>query len=323
MPRRRSTSCSVTSRLGMLTRVLPLTALALALLFGCGDGSGPSDGAELHGESGPADLSAAAESPQEKVPPLVPGSVAWTPDLAHAALKRLNPGYNGRALFQFEGDQITGAQLTDTGVTDLTPLQGMMLRGLDLRGTAVTDIGPLRGLPLTELYLEGTAVSDLGPLRDTKLRSLYLSGTPVEDLSPLRGLPLTELNLLGTNVEDLTPLRGLPLEFLWLNETPVSDISALTHCPLVSLTLHRTLVTDLMPLIGTDLQRLHVGETRVTDLTPVTTLKLTRLIFTPSSIERGIEDVRRMTTIQEIGPTFENKMVPARFWALYDQGAFD
>jgi len=115
----------------------------------------------------------------------------------------------------------------------------------------------------------------------------------------------------------------MPLEFLWLNETPVADISPLSHCPLSSLTLHRTQVEDLTPLIGTDLQRLHIGETRVTDLTPVTTLKLTRLIFTPSRIERGIEEVRRMTTIQEIGPTFETRMNPARFWALYDQGSFD
>ncbi|MFC1800187.1 hypothetical protein ACFL2Z_04680, partial [Candidatus Eisenbacteria bacterium] len=62
--------------------------------------------------------------------------------------------------------------------------------------------------------------------------------------------------------------------------------------------------------------------TPVTDLTPLNGLNLTRLIFTPARITRGIDIARDMASIQEIGPTFENRVPPAAFWAMYDQGMF-
>jgi Leucine-rich repeat (LRR) protein len=282
-----------------------------------GEETGPPTDSELHSDVDPS------TSRQPAPEPLPSESVAWTPERAHEALQQRNPDYNGRALFQFENETIIAAQLSETGVTDLAPLEGMRLQGLDLGQTDVRDLTPLRGLPLRELFLESSRVSDLAPLEGMPLTELYLNQTPVEDLTPLRGLPLVKLNLLGTKVRDLTPLREMPLEFLWLDETAVDDILPLSHCPLSSLTLHRTNVADLTPLIGTDLKRLHIDGTPVTDLTPVATLKLTRLIFTPARIERGIDAVRTMTTIREIGTTSEERMNPARFWALYDQGAFN
>ena len=103
-------------------------------------------------------------------------------------------------------------------------------------------------------------------------------------------MPIQDLYLPGTGVFDLTPLKGAPIRQLWLNDAPVTDISPLKNAPLVSLTLHRTKVADLsvvqdLPL----LQRLHVGETKVTDLTPLKGMSLTRLVFTPNRIEKGIE----------------------------------
>jgi hypothetical protein len=114
----------------------------------------------------------------------------------------------------------------------------------------------------------------------------------------------------------------MPLKFLWLNETPVSDISALSDCPLVSLTLHKTLVKDLGPLANSRLERLHIGETPVSDLTPLKGLSLKRLIFTPGRITKGIEIIREMKSIREIGPSFENRMNPSQFWSLYSEGKF-
>jgi len=74
------------------------------------------------------------------------------------------------------------------------------------------------------------------------------------------------------------------------------------------------------------LQRLHVGETKVTDLTPLRGLSLTRLVFTPSRIEKGIEEARRLRGLNEIGTQFDDKgrdlMPPSGFWARYDEGAF-
>jgi hypothetical protein len=110
---------------------------------------------------------------------------------------------------------------------------------------------------------------------------------------------------------------------VWLNETPVSDIKPLEGAPLESLTLHRTKVSDLSPLVGSTIQRLHIAETPVTDLTPITGLRLTRLIFTPSRITAGLEEVRSMLSIGEIGTQLETKMHPTRFWALYDEGKME
>lgn len=252
------------------------------------------------------------------------GPSSWTPEQIHAAMREVNPDYNEqKAIFQIENGSVVAAQLTGANVTDISPLAGMSLRMLDLRDVQVADISALEGQPLVELYLEGTQVKDLTPLDGAPLRKLYLSNTPVTDLSPLEGSGIIEMNLLGAQVTDLSPLSGLPLQMLWLNDTPVTDITPLRLCPLVSLTLEGTNVADISPLaISRTLQRLHIAGTLVTDLSPLAELQLTRLIFTPSKIEKGIEVARQMASLQEIGTTFENRMPPAQFWALYDRGEF-
>jgi internalin A len=134
-------------------------------------------------------------------------------------------------------------------------------------------------------------------------------------------MPLTELMLVGTKVEDLGPLHGAPLQFLWLNETHINDISSLSGCPLVSLTLHRTKVADLTPLSNMiSLKRLHIGDTLVTNLAPLKGLVLERLIFNPENIKNGLEFIRNMPTLTELGVTLETRMPPAEFWAMVDQG---
>ena len=56
---------------------------------------------------------------------------------------------------------------------------------------------------------------------------------------------------------------------------------------------------------------------------------LTRLIFTPSRIKKGIDYAREMPSIREIGTAFgtpgdEGKMHPPHiFWQMYDEGKFD
>jgi hypothetical protein len=105
---------------------------------------------------------------------------------------------------------------------------------------------------------------------------------------------------------------------LWLTDSPVKDISPLSRSPLVSLTLHRTPVTDLSPLANTQLQRLHIGETAVTDLSPLAGLPLTRLVFDPDKITKGIDVIKAMPTMQQIGTKFEdgaNDLQPGpAFW---------
>lgn len=241
----------------------------------------------------------------------------WTEAALHAAIKAANPDYDGQGAFVIEDGRVVVAQLAAVAVQDLSPLKGEPIRGLDLSQSPVSDLSPIAGMPILELYLEQTRVEDIAALKGMPLMKLYLSQSGVTDLSPLAGAPLEELNLLGTRVADVSPLRGMPLRMLWLNECPVADISPLAECPLESLTLHRTQVSDLRPLAGSRLARLHIGETPVTDLTPLRNLTLTRLIFDPRRIEKGLEIVRQMPSLRELGTTFEERTSPEAFWSQF------
>lgn len=243
------------------------------------------------------------------------------PETINQRLKAKNPHYDGQAQFATRpGLELVG-DLSGTGITDISPLTGVPFGALDLRGLHLSNLEPLHGMPLKLLALEDTKVTDLTPLKGMKLEKLYLNNTGVAELGPLAGMPLQELMLVGTKVKDVGPLRGAPLQALWLNGTAVADISPLAGCPLVSLTLEGTKVVDLGPLSKmATLQRLHIGETPVSDLTLLRELRLTRLIFTPSKITKGLDVARNMKSLTEIGTTLETKMAPAQFWSLYDQG---
>ncbi len=79
---------------------------------------------------------------------------------------------------------------------------------------------------------------------------------------------------------------------------------------------------DLSPLAGTALQRIHLAETPVSDLTPLAGLPLTRLIFTPSTVSKGIDQARAIPTLREVGVEFEKRMNTQEFWKQYDAGLF-
>ena len=65
------------------------------------------------------------------------------------------------------------------------------------------------------------------------------------------------------------------------------------------------------------MRRLHIGETPVEDLSPLKGMALTRLVFTPANIKRGL-DVARELPLQEIGTRFDEETKdlapPAVFW---------
>ncbi len=218
----------------------------------------------------------------------------------------------------------TAVSLGGTAVADIAALKSIEnLVALDLAKTAVRDLATIKGAPIRELYLEETQVEDIGPLEGMPLEKLYLSHSKVSDLKPLKGSPLKELNIVGTQVSDLSPLEGSWVRMLWFSECPVEDLTPLKKVPLVSVTMEATPVSDLSPLDRhPSLRRLHIAKTQVTDLTPIKWLKLTRLIFTPERIEKGIGFARDMKTLTEIGPSFEERMPPAQFWRAYEAGAF-
>ncbi|HPM80414.1 MAG TPA: hypothetical protein PLF81_06920 [Candidatus Anammoximicrobium sp.] len=310
--------------------VVLLTALLAA---GCGQPSSvPSssrgDAQPASGDE-PSQTDPAAPSPvvpeaKTDLPPSQPHAIA-TPEQLTAAMKEKNPGFGGELQMQPISADLLALAINDPNVKDISPLARQRIGVLDLSKCDIADVDPLNGLPLVELYLEDNQrLADISALRGMPLRKLYLSRTRVENLGPLRGATLEELNLLGTRVKDLAPLAECPISMLWLTGCPVADISPLRRVPLVSLTLQDTRVSDLSPLEGHPLQRLHIGGAEVTDLTPIGSLQLTRLIFTPGKIKTGLDAVRKMASLQELGTRFDDaaddKMPPAAFWELYDKG---
>jgi len=330
----------------------PLLLLVIVACAGCGQPSGapigsggepvaqddstrPENTSSVEGSpapAAPADPAAGgrvAGSDEAGEPKASPAGSAGqpisSPDQLAAALKEKNPGFDGEPQMQPISADLLALAINDPKVKDISPLARQRIGALDLSGCDITDLSPLQGLPLSELYLEDNRrLTDISALRGMPLQKLYLSRTRVENLGPLRGAPLAELNLLGTSVKDLAPLAECPLTMLWLTGCPVADLAPLARVPLVSLTLQDTRVADLSPLANTSLQRLHIGGAEVTDLTPLGTLQLTRLIFTPSKIKAGLDVVRQMGSLQELGTRFDDtaddKKPPAAFWELYDKG---
>ena len=147
---------------------------------------------------------------------------------------------------------VSGVNLDDTKITDISGLRGLKLRTLSLSHTVVRDLTPLVGMPLRSLNLEASAVVDLAPLRTLPLEILRLSATRVNNLAPLAGTKIEQLYLTGCrNVKDLTPLRGLPLQTLMLHRSAVRDLTPLTQSPLRELNLDGcAALTDLRPLMA-------------------------------------------------------------------------
>ena len=237
-------------------------------------------------------------------------------------LSRANPDYRGQGRFHEDNGMIVAAELPNCGLRDLSPLKGLQLQGLDLSGNPVRGLRHLKGMPLRNLFLENTRVENLSDLSEAKLVELRLNNSPIQSLKGLEGQPLENLYAVGTRITEVSALRSSNLRQLWLSESPVSDVSGLSGLPLVSLTLHRTLVEDVLFVRQLPvLQRLHIGETPVEDLTPLAGVNLTRLVFTPSRIKRGMNVVRSLYGLREMGTVFDDTgrdlTSPVAFWAKY------
>jgi len=186
-------------------------------------------------------------------------------------------------------------------------------------------------MALTSLNCAKTQVSRLGPLKGMPLRELNCSYCyNLADLSPLEGMPIQRLSINGDinnrmPVHDLGPLQGMPLSHLDCYNTLVSNLSPLRSMPLLTLNCAKTPVSDLAPLKGMPLTTLVCSETRVTDLSPLEGMPLQVLWFPTSSCRKGLEVVRRIKSMREIGDVIAGRrrtLGPDEFWRKYDAGAF-
>ncbi len=315
-----------------MIRALPFSTLLLGLFlsFGCTDQTGK---APAPGTSQPAGTvpHAPQTGPVSQVGGASPtaGEEAAIEDqrdvreLLEALLKAKNPGYNGGVQFEMQDGLPVGISLAGQPVSDISMFEKLPLMMLDLQGTQVADISALKGMPLRVVFLEDSKVEDISALSGAPIMQMALNNTRVRHIDSLRGAPIRELRMADTRVQDISALEGMPLEQLWLNDSDVDNIAPLKGAPLVSLTLRGTRVKDLSPLSGSQtLQRLHIAETRVEDLSPLAGLQLTRLVFTPSRIDRGIEVARAIPTMKEMGDSLEGMVHPLQFWERYDAGGF-
>lgn len=338
-----------------------VAAFAIACLIGCSQEQStvapPADTPDeesLPAEPTSATSSAEVAEPDEKTEPddTSTADSPMTPEQLEAAIKEKNPNFSGEIFTQMGPKGIAAVGINDPAIENISPLaglplyvldlhdchisdvsvlQGMKLGKIDLSNTGVSDISVLAGMPLQVGYFNKTRIKDSSPLAGAPLEQVDFSDAPLENVEGLKGAPMGTLYLVNTKVKSVEPLRGGNLQSIWLNNAPLEDCSPLASNPVVSVTLAGTKVSDISCFKGhPTLQRLHIAETEVTDLTPLQWMGgLTRLIFTPNRIKKGIEYARQMPSIREIGTAFgtpedEGKMFPPnQFWQMYDEGKFN
>jgi Leucine-rich repeat (LRR) protein len=115
----------------------------------------------------------------------------------------------------------------------------------------------------------------------------------------------------------------MPLGDLNICETEVTDLSPLAGMKLTSLDISESRVADLTPLRGMPLERLDFGQSLVRDVSVLKGMRLKYLSFSPGSITNGLDSIRAMTSLQDIGTAEGEHLTPREFWQRYDAGEFD
>lgn len=159
--------------------------------------------------------------------------------------------------------------LTQTDVSDITPLANLSLVALDLSNSKARALYPLLNMPLQKLNLSHTQATDFSVLRGMPLVSLKIAQTRFRDLTLLKNMPLNLLDAAGTSVWNLRPLQGMPLEWLSLADTPIEDIAWIEGMPLKDLDISHTKVKNIKALRGMPLRSLNIKRTAIKDLSPL------------------------------------------------------
>jgi hypothetical protein len=184
-------------------------------------------------------------------------------------------------------------EIWNSGIKDLSPLQGMPISTLLCAGNEIESLEPLRGMPLVTLKCGGNPVRSLEPLRGAGLQTLQCDNCQITSLAPLQGmplislscaqnpledglaplhgmpLPLTVLSCGGCGIDSLEPLRGLPLSILYCDANRIDDLEPLRGMPLTWLTCAGNRITSLEPLQGMQLISLHCGSNQIESLEPL------------------------------------------------------
>ena len=250
-------------------------------------------------------------------------------------LMELNPGFDGQLSRQWDESSppviqdgnVVELQIVTDKVADLSPIRALSeLRQLCCifrqRTAQRLDLSPLHGMRIRMLKTVNGTV-DLSAVKGLPLSDLACFGSGVTNLTPISGMPLHSLWLTGNwELTNLEPLKGMPLTFFACDNSQVADLSPLSGMPLTYLICHVTKVADLSPLKGMPLEELYCDRTLITDLSPLAGMKLKKLSFTPNPELKGLEAIRQMNSLAEIGTAGDKMISSNKFWKQYDEGAF-
>jgi serine/threonine protein kinase/Leucine-rich repeat (LRR) protein len=250
-------------------------------------------------------------------------------------LKAFNPGFVGKLSAPWnesipgiiEDGRLIEVMIAGDNVDDLSPIRALSeLKRLSCWATRDTgeplDLSPLKGTKIRAFSCFGRHV-DLSVVKDLQLSELGCIGGQLTDLTPLSGAPLTSLGFSGNwEVKSLKPLKGMPLTALACDNCQVADLSPLRGMSLTFLVCRATQVADLSPLRGMPLEELYCDHTPIRDLSPLAGMKLKRLTFTPTPELKGLEAIRQMNSLVEIGAAEGNLIHRDEFWKRYDAGEF-
>ena len=186
--------------------------------------------------------------------------------------------------------------IRDAGIVSLEPLRGNSLTELDVMGNGISDLSPLDGMLFHYLNIANNPVDSLASVRNAALKTLLIGGTKIEDISPLGGMPLEEVDIGGrylrgnpddpffglrAPVHNLEPLRGAPLRHLRCEGFSADAAPPVQRQPLISLAFlegNSTLKTlsiagnavcDISPLKDLPLLYVDIADNQVEDITPL------------------------------------------------------
>ncbi len=235
---------------------------------------------------------------------------------ARAALRAM--GVSESCVLPYEKKVGVVIDLSDTSVTNLLPLKGLLVSTMDLSRTKVTeiDLTVLRSMPVRHLSLSGTAVANLTPLEGMDIRRLDISRTLVTNLAPLRHIPrLCVLNLSGLQITDCSGLQDVRCGMVIMTNStirslePFSKLHGITHLDLSS-----SSISDLAPLASLPrLFGLDLSNAQVDNLTPLKDCRrLSTLSLPPAPTVTDLAVLKSM-------PLYAiNGLSTYAFWQEYD-----
>ena len=93
----------------------------------------------------------------------------------------------------------------------------MPVTHLDISNTSVSELSPLRGMPLQELHASFSQVNDLSALEESPLRIVTAEGTSVSRIGRLAESPLLECAVIGARASTATRIQPPKPGRGWVN----------------------------------------------------------------------------------------------------------